>query len=101
LRLKNICNQIKSGKHIDKGKLVAELADIEASIRSHSHSHLIDLALDGYNDKMKDINSIRNIICEIPDEDHIMTPEQRKKIARDIEQMLYDYLNNNNINLDK
>merc|ERR1712194_415257 len=88
--LQTIIQQLKDHNFAE---IEAELGHLEEEVEEEiekSEENLLDLAEN--EDRLEDLKSLRNIISEIPDEDHQMDRKLRDKIMGEIEHFVRDFV---------
>merc|ERR1712194_569177 len=70
--------------------------EVEEEIQK-SEQNLLDLEVN--KDRLEDLKSLRNIISEIPDEDHQMDRKLRDKIEAEIEHFVRDFVEDDGIEM--
>merc|ERR1711935_384071 len=70
--------------------------EVEEEIQK-SEQNLLDLEVN--KDRLEDLKSLRNIISEIPDEDHQMDRKLRDKIEAEIEHFVRDFVEDDGIKM--
>merc|ERR1712194_571940 len=70
--------------------------EVEEEIQK-SEKNLLDLEVN--KDRLEDLKSLRNIISEIPDEDHQMDRKLRDKIMGELEHFVRDFVEDDGITL--